>query len=142
MPLHTKIEFSRRGATDEAKIEPVAAAVLAEYQLMPFLVSHYPLDAALRQKVSALVGRSVVQARDVFDLGVLFARASGKVEALHGHSEDLSKAIERAMDVSYGDFKSQVASYLKPEHLDTYGTREAWETLQAQVVELLMKAMS
>jgi hypothetical protein len=33
-----------------------------------------------------------------------------------------------------------LASYLKPEHLDEYGTREAWEALQACVVEALEKA--
>src|SRR5437879_12806370 len=35
LPLHTKIEFSRRETTEEARVEPVAASVLAEYQLMP-----------------------------------------------------------------------------------------------------------
>src|SRR5438552_2336404 len=45
--LHTKIEFSRRSTTEEAKVEPVAASVLAEYQLMPVLAPHYPLAAAL-----------------------------------------------------------------------------------------------
>ena len=109
---------------------------------MPFLAPHYALATALRQKVEALAGRSVVQARDVFDLGVLFAKAGGKVDALQSTRSDLPKAIERAMDVSYADFKSQVASYLQPDHLDTYGSREAWDALQMQVVDLLEKAAS
>src|SRR5207302_6231659 len=121
--LHTKIEFSRRSTTEEAKVEPVAASVLAEYQLMPVLAPHYPLAAALRQKVGALVGRSAVQARDVFDLAVLFAKAGGKVDALRPFRSQVPKALERAMEVSYGAFKSQVASYFKPEHLDAYGSR-------------------
>ncbi len=141
-PLHTKIEFSRRRTTEEAKVEAVAASVLAEHQLMPLLAPHYPLAAALRQKIGALVGRSVVQARDVFDLGVLFARAGGKVDALHPIRSELPKAVERAMDVSYAEFKSQVASYLQPDHLETYGSREAWHALQMRVVELLEKALS
>ena len=141
LPLHTKIEFSRRPTTEEAVVEPVAATVLAEYQLMPVLAPHYPLPAALRQKVGALVGRSTVQARDVFDLAVLLARAAGRVDALHPVRARIPKAIERTMEVSFGDFKAQVASYLKPEHLDEYGTREAWEALQAQVVDGLEKAM-
>ncbi len=140
LPLHTKIEFSRRPTMEEAKVEPIAAAILAEHQLMPFLAPHYPLGAALRQKVEALAGRSVVQARDVFDLGVLFAKSGGKVEALQPIRSVLPKAIERAMDVSYADFKSQVASYLQPDQLDTYGSREAWDALQMRVVELLEKA--
>ncbi len=140
LALHTKIEFSRRRTTEDAVIEPVAGGLLAEYRLMPLLAPHYALAAALRQKLGALIGRSNVQARDVFDLAVLLARAGGRVEALLPMREEIPKAIERAMDVSYGDFKSQVASYLKPEHLDEYGTREAWEAMQAQVVEGLEKA--
>lgn len=135
LPLHTKIEFSRRRTTEDAVLEPIAASVLAEYRLMPLLAPHYGLDAALRQKVGALVGRSTVQARDVFDLAVLLARAGGRVDALRPARAQIPKAIERAMDISYGEFKSQVASYLKPEHLDEYGTREAWDALQAQVVD-------
>ncbi len=34
------------------------------------------------------------------------------------------------MDVSYADFKSQVGTYLQPDHLDTYGSREAGDALQ------------
>lgn len=140
IPLHTKIEFSRRPTMEESRVEPIAASLLAEHRLMPFLAPHYPLAAALRQKVGALAGRSIVQARDVFDLGVLFARSGGKVDALQPIRSVLPKAIERAMDVSYADFKSQVASYLRPDHLDTYGSREAWNVLQMRVVDLLEKA--
>ncbi len=121
-------------------MEPVSAAVLAEYQMMPVLAPHYPLPAALRQKVGALVGRSTVQARDVFDLSVLLSRAGGRIDALRPMRAQIPKAIERAMDVSYDEFKAQVASYLKPEHLDEYGTRQAWEAMQAQVVDALEKA--
>ena len=138
--LHTKLEFYRRPTTEGAVIEPVSAGVLAEYQMMPVLASHYPLAAALRQKVGALVGRSTVQARDVLDLSVLLSRAGGRIDALRPMRAQIPKAIERAMDVSYDEFKAQVVSYLKPEHLDEYGTRQAWEALQAQVVDALEKA--
>ena len=141
LPLHTKVEFSRRGTTEEAKVEPVAAGVLADYQLMPLLAPHYPLAAAVHQKIRALVGRSAVQARDVFDLAVLFARAGHKIDGLKLVRAQLPGAIERAMEVSYADFKSQVVSYLKPEHVDEYGTRQAWDALQSQVVESLEKAL-
>ncbi len=141
LPQHTKIEFSRRRTREEVKVEPVAASVLADYQLMPLLAPHYPLAPAIRQKIAARVGRSSVQARDVFDLAVLLSKAGGKVDALRAVRAQIPKAIERAMDVSYGDFKSQVASYLKPEHLDEYGTREAWDAMQAHVVEQLEKAL-
>ena|SRR5215813_6967014 len=140
LPVHTKIEFSRRGTTEDAKVESVAASVLADYQLMPLLAPHYPLAAAIRQKIDALVTRSSVQARDVFDLAVLFAKAGGKLDALRPVRAQLPKAIDRAMDVSYADFKSQVVSYLKPEHVDEYGRREAWDALQSRVLDALEKA--
>jgi len=138
--LHTKIEFSRRATTEEAKVEPVAAAIVAEHQLMPLLAPHYPLATALRQKVGALVGRTIVQARDVFDLALLFARSAGSVEALRLIRSEIPKAVERAMEVSYADFKSQVVSYLQPDHAQTYGSREAWDALQMQVIDRLEKA--
>jgi Nucleotidyl transferase AbiEii toxin, Type IV TA system len=138
--LHTKIEFSRRATTEEAKVEPVTPTVLAEHKLMPLLAPHYPLAAAQRQKVSALVGRAIVQARDVFDLAVLFARAGGNVEALHSIRSEIPKAVERVMEISYADFKSQVVSYLQPDNVETYGSPEAWDALQMQVIEHLEKA--
>ena len=138
--LHTRIEFSRRATTEEAKVEPVAATVLAEHKLMPLLAPHYPLAAAQRQKVGALVGRTIVQARDVFDLAVLFARAGGDVKALEPIRAEISKAVERVMEVSYAEFKSQVVSYLQPDSADTYGSPAAWDALQMQVIEHLEKA--
>jgi hypothetical protein len=78
--------------------------------------------------------------RDV--VGAPGSRAGGKVDALRPIRAQIAKAIERAMDVSYGDFKSQLASYLKPEHLDEYGTREAWEAMQAQVIEQFEKVLA
>lgn len=140
LQFHTKIEFSRRPTMEESRVEPIAASVLAEHRLMPFLAPHYPLAASLRRKVGALASRSVVQARDVFDLGVLFAKSGGMVDALQPIRSLLPKAIERAMDVSYADFKSQVGSYMRPDHLDAYASREAWDALQMRVVELLGKA--
>jgi hypothetical protein len=140
LPLHTKIEFSRREAPDQPRIESVAAAVLAEYGLMPILAPHYPLAAAIRQKVFALVGRSAVQARDVFDLRVLIAKASGRIEPIEAVPM-LAKAIERGMEVSYDDYKGQVISYLKPEHIEEYGSREAWDAIQSQVVDYLQRGL-
>jgi predicted nucleotidyltransferase component of viral defense system len=137
LPLHTKVEFSRRTATEEAKVEPVSTTVTAEYGLMPLLAAHYPLAAAIRQKIGALLHRSAVQARDVFDLSVLIAKASGDHEVLRPMHAQLGKAIERCMEVSYDDYKGQVVSYLKPDHVDAFGARAAWDALQSQVVEFL-----
>ncbi|HSN15773.1 MAG TPA: nucleotidyl transferase AbiEii/AbiGii toxin family protein, partial [Anaeromyxobacteraceae bacterium] len=143
LPLPTKIEFSRRGATEEAVLEPIAPGVLEEHQSMLFLAPHYPAAAALRQKVRALAGRREVQARDVFDLGsVLIPRVGGRIEELRSGRTDLRAAMERAMTLSYADFKAQVGSYLRPEQLDAHGTPEAWDAMQMLVVDYLDRATS
>jgi hypothetical protein len=139
-PLHTKIEFFRRGTAEEVSVEPVSASVLAEHRLMPLFAPHYPLPAALRQKVGALAGRAVVQARDIFDLSILLARSGNIIDALRPVRAVLPQALERAMAVSYGEFKSQVVSYLQPEHVDAYGPEAAWDALQLAVVDALEKA--
>lgn len=142
VPLPTKIEFSRRGTTDEAVLEPIAPSVLAEHQSMLFLAPHYQLGAAMRQKVEALADRRVVQARDVFDLGgVLLPRAGGRVD-LRTVRSDIKAAMERAMTLSYADYKAQVVSYLHPEHAGSYGSHEAWDAMQLKVVEYLDEALT
>ena len=142
VPLHTKIEFSRRVTTEEAVIEAVSPTVTGAYQLLPLLVRHYPLGAALKQKVRALVGRTTVQARDVFDLAILLARSGGGAEELSQERAILPRAVERAMSVSYDDFRGQVVAFLHPDHASSYDSPEAWDALQIQVVELLAKASS
>jgi hypothetical protein len=143
VPLPTKIEFSRRVTTDEARVEPISPSVAAEHQIMQFLAPHYPLAAALRQKVKALADRKVVQARDVFDLGsVLIPRAGGETDALHLVQPDLPTAIERAISIPYSDFKAQVVSYLHPDQLELHGSAEAWDTMQLQVVEFMERALA
>jgi hypothetical protein len=47
LPLHTKIEFSRRGIGEPVVFEPVDSLIMREYQLTPILASHYPPEAAL-----------------------------------------------------------------------------------------------
>lgn len=55
---------------------------------------------------------------------------------------DIRAAMERAMTLSYADYKAQVVSYLQPEHASAYGSPEAWDALQTGVVEYLDKALA
>ena len=137
LPLHTKLEFSRRRTAGNARVEAVHRDILAEYQLMPMLAPHYPRAEAIQQKVGALVGRSAVQARDVFDLAVLFSGGAEVGPALGAVRAQIPRAIERAMEVSYDEFKAQVVAYLAPAALAAYRTPAAWEALQASVVSTL-----
>jgi Nucleotidyl transferase AbiEii toxin, Type IV TA system len=136
-PVHTKLEFSRRRSGGNARVESVSREILAEYQLMPLLAPHYVRPEAIQQKIGALVGRTAVQARDVFDLAVLFSGGGDLAAMLAPVRAQLPEAIERAMEVSYDDFRSQVVAYLAPSARDEYGTPDAWNALQASVVSTL-----
>jgi len=138
VPFHTKIEFSRRGAASGSAHEPVDRAIARRYGVAAPLAEHYLAPAALIQKVGALAHRAETQARDVFDLALLFTRlASARPELDARARDDVPLAIERAMGVSYDDFAGQVLAFLEDEHRYLYETREAWEHLQADVVARL-----
>jgi len=48
---------------------------------MPTVATHYPVAAALRQKVLALIGRREVQVRDLFDLSIFSPGPAGMFPA-------------------------------------------------------------
>src|SRR3989338_8394394 len=81
--LFTKIEFSRRGMKGAAVIEPVSALILRAYKMAPLLVPHYDADSAVIQKIHALAQRSVLQARDIFDLFLLSSQCEGTAPGEH-----------------------------------------------------------
>lgn len=143
LPQPTKIEFSRRETTEEAVLQAISPSVLAEHQAITFLAPHYPLEPAIRQKVRALADRREVQARDVFDLGaVLIPRTGGDASALQADRSVVKAALERAMSVTYDDYRSQVVAYLHPDQRDSAGAPEAWDAFQMKVVDYLDGALS
>ena len=140
VPVPTKVEFSRRGDIQGAVVEPLDAAFAREHQQHVVLLPHYTVEAALAQKVRALVGRTQVQARDVFDLSVLFSRVADPARALAPVKGELERAVDRAMALSWDEYAGQVVAYLSSEHAHGLDTREAWDALQLQVVERLQRA--
>ena len=138
-PLRTKIEFSRRDAIEGAAFEAVAPAVVAPHGLTPMLATHYRVGAAIAQKIVALAGRPEPQARDVFDLNLLFAR-TGATAIRWPAKARRSQAIENAMGISFDDYSSQVVAYLDPEQAAPFESRDAWEQMQEAVVARLETA--
>ncbi len=67
------MEFSRRApaAAGGREAAQVDSEIARRYQRLAFRCQHYDGTAAVVQKVLALAGRPVTQARDVFDLDVL-----------------------------------------------------------------------
>ena len=135
--LPTKIEFSRRGRDDASALEAVDPRLVRRYRLMPLLVCHYLLPAAIRQKLRALMDRREVQARDVFDLSLLFAYAGDDAPDLGDLAPRVPEAVARVLDLTFADCRGQVIAYLEPQHAESVASPEAWEALQLQVISAL-----
>lgn len=133
LAVRTKIEFSRRDAIDDVGFEAVTPSVLAPYGLTPMLATHYRVQAAITQKVNALAGRPEPQARDVFDLNLLLARADAKAVKLPAKAKR-DEAIENAMSISFDHYAAQVIAYLDPAQAPLYDSKNAWETMQDAVI--------
>lgn len=138
LPIHTRIEFSRRGASEEYRLEPVRPEVVRPYGLQAPTVNHYTARSAARQKIRALATRKETQARDVWDLEHLI-RTTGVDGSPFSPEErrTLATALDRAMGLPFDAYRSQVVPYLEPGHQETYGTPDTWERMRELVVERL-----
>ncbi|HXM74149.1 MAG TPA: nucleotidyl transferase AbiEii/AbiGii toxin family protein [Chthoniobacterales bacterium] len=134
--LPTRIEFSRRKFDPGIIFGPADPQILTQYSLRPIIASHYNLETAFAQKIQALIYRKETQARDIFDLAFVSERGA-KGSAIKLDKETLAKACEIVLSVSFDQFRSQVVAYLPPEYQKYYGPREAWDTMQGNVVRLL-----
>ena len=139
LPIHTRIEFSRRGASEEEyRLEPVRPEVVRPYGLQPPAVNHYVARSAARQKIRALATRKETQARDVWDLEMLI-RTTGVDGSPFSPEErrTLATALDRVMGLPFDAYRSQVVPYLEPGHQEAYGTPDTWERIRMLVVERL-----
>ncbi len=133
----TKIEFSRRDDVSSAELEKVDAELTKSYGMTSVLATHYLVDDAIRQKVHALAERSETQPRDVFDLQVLFASPDAPTVLDDDAVDWIDPAIENASKLTYDQYVALVVAYLEPEHAELYGSRDAWELMQLDVIERL-----
>lgn len=136
--LFTKIEFSRRGMKDAAVVGSVSDMILRAYKMPPLLVSHYEVQAAVMQKIHALVMRSAIQARDIFDLYVLGSQIEERELGLKEMNAVLfKKAREHIFKISFGRFKDTVVSYLSPEDQVVYGTVDSWDEIKLKAAHFI-----
>ena len=101
-------------------------------------VSHYGRLAATRQKLEALSGRTIVQARDVFDLHVLGLHRTPtdwSELAAQTASEILASGLDRTLEISYSEFEGQVVEFLSDEARSRFGSPSAWEGIQLAVAQ-------
>lgn len=133
--LPTKIEFSRRGLDLNIEYGPIDSNLQTTYRTYPILCSHYGIQAALEQKIKALIYRTETQARDIFDLDLLCKNS--QAPSSHFTKDEKNQAIENAISVSYADFHGQVVAYLMPEYQAFYQEPAIWSSLQDKVVTFL-----
>lgn len=138
-PVSTKVEFSRRGIDSGVVQDLIDSRITAAHQIPPFVLPHYALEAAVRQKAAALAGRPLTQARDVFDLHFLFSQG-GVVHLKEVPREVLAKAAENALSISHRDYRGQVVAYLPSDQQAKYEGKPVWDQMQEAVFGVLEKA--
>ena len=140
MPLHTKIEFSRRSSEETSLFEPVEPLIISTYQLTPIYASHYSIRQALLQKIWALILRTETQARDIFDIVHLLNMGMKLGQIPPSMKSHLREAEENALSIPYHAFKSQVISYLPLEYHTQYDDPAFWDKMVLQVCSSLSEA--
>lgn len=135
--ISTKIEFSRRNGDERYLLEAVPDQVVAPYALRPPALLHYLAAPAIEQKVLALALRNQTQARDVFDLELLFRSHPGVVERGALRSLTLKQAIEHSLELPFEAFEAQVLPFLETDVAELYADPAVWEQIQAFVIDHL-----
>jgi len=144
--LPTKVEFSRRnespvkrdrGPDGESEVSLIDAEIAHTYRRLAFRCPHYTGAAAVAQKLRALVGRPVTQARDVFDLGILARGGYGSAAPWSSllSDKDQAKAIDCLMSLNWEDYEGQVVEFLDEVSREEFGDRSAWDSLRYQILD-------
>ncbi|MCX5786023.1 MAG: nucleotidyl transferase AbiEii/AbiGii toxin family protein [Elusimicrobia bacterium] len=134
----TKVEFSRRGFQGGPVAEPVPAVVLRPYGMAPLIAWHYPAAIAAAQKISAVLSRSILQARDIFDLYQLSTQVrSGAAGVPLPDKEDLSRAKEKIFEPGFEIFRDSVAAYLAPEDRKIYSVPSVWDEIKLKAADFV-----
>lgn len=136
--LFTKIEFSRRGFKGNIIVESVSDDILRAYKMPPLLIPHYDVYSAVLQKISAVASRSIIQARDIFDLFILNSQCEAVNIKKQGLSREiLDKAYENLLEVSFERFRDTVVSYLPLEDQAIYDSAPSWDEVKLKAANFI-----
>jgi predicted nucleotidyltransferase component of viral defense system len=140
--LPSKIEFSRlerNVAPDTVALEAIDTEVARHYKRIAFRCQHYTGEAAVNQKVRALAGRAVTQARDVFDLAILDRGGFAEVNRIDRNIPVAVRktALANLDALGYDDFTGQVVEYLDEDHRAEFANRKEWAAMVFAVRKLL-----
>jgi predicted nucleotidyltransferase component of viral defense system len=145
LAIPTRIEFSARQELldylGESREDFVAGIVVRPHQIISPLVRHYLAAPAMVQKVRSLAERQQVQARDVFDLELLFRTnpeipLAGRIDETKVH-----QAIERTADISFDAYQTQVVAFLEEVYVEQHDDPRQWEHIQLSVIESLERLL-
>lgn len=146
--LPSKVEFSRRIAererSDDAANETmvmnrVDPEMARSYNRLSFRCQHYTGEAAVVQKVLALAGRPMTQARDVFDLDILQRGGFAQRDQLRSSigAQKRSLALSNLDGLSFDDFSGQVLEFLDEEYRREFASPAAWHAMVSKLRYLL-----
>lgn len=139
--LFTKVEFSRRGLDMPIRTDGVVASILAAYRMPPLVLQHYGPEAAIRQKLQALLNRAEPQARDVFDLYTLSSQPEGRSHEIWRLPGSGRRRIrETILAISYAQYRDTVVSYLGPDDREMLGRAGMWDEMRLAVLTRLEDA--
>ncbi|MDP2910827.1 MAG: nucleotidyl transferase AbiEii/AbiGii toxin family protein [Candidatus Omnitrophota bacterium] len=137
--LFTKVEFSRRSRNEgKSIVEPVSDTISRLYKLPPLLMPHYNIESAIIQKIRALSDRTVLQARDIFDLYVLSSQYKPvKTGEAKIDNERLAKAREGILEIGFEQFRDTVVSYLSFEDQAVYNNSSSWGEIKLKALNFI-----
>ncbi len=135
----TTIEFSRRGFDKRYQLDQIPPAIVAPYALRPPVVLRYLPPAMIELKIQALARRSETQARDVFDLDLLFRQHPELLKQGTLDARLIDIAVERVMELPFEAYRTQVVAFLAPDVIELYDSLAAWNQMQEHVAKALTK---
>lgn len=138
----TKVEFSRRemAPTEKYLLETINPRIARQFKKLSFPCYHYHPESAVSQKVRALAGRTETQARDVFDLYLLYLGGSFDRVTIHQTitPEEREKAMLSLCGLDFDNYSGQVVEYLEEEARIQYASRTSWELMLKTLEEHLV----
>ncbi|OGT36935.1 MAG: hypothetical protein A3F11_09160 [Gammaproteobacteria bacterium RIFCSPHIGHO2_12_FULL_37_14] len=138
LPLHTKVEFSRREFENDTIYEPIDSQIIRQYSLLPFMTNHYSIQSMFRQKVRALALRRETQSRDIFDLYLLVS-SGNHFELDENTIAMLEDAKSKANGIAFEDFKGQVVAYLPEDQQKEYDDASMWNVIVKTIIASMDK---
>ena len=136
--LFTKVEFLRRGFCGDIEVEEVANNVLRAYKMIPLIIPHYNGHSAVMQKIDALASRSLIQARDIFDLYLMSSQFKPqKDNRFHVVKKNISDACKNLFEVNFEQFRDTVISYLSLDDQELYGSPARLDEIKLKVASFL-----